>query len=218
MDNIDIIDKIKLLSVSNLIEQVILDENATKNFLEKIYTIENAEKLKASFETIKDVSASNIEEFQREYGQNFDCGDDSINLIIQEQLFLQTKLNYAKAFCVTHQKELIGVCSLSLSSLDIYLNEESKATFPCVKLNFLAVDTKHQGQNYAKYLLIHALHNARFISHIVGCLGVYLETQKDLIKLYEEVGFECLISEENMQNVSKAPMWLNIETIKKVLD
>jgi predicted GNAT family N-acyltransferase len=217
MDNIDIVGKIKLLSVSNLIERVSLDENETKIFLENIYTTNNSEKLIQTFETIKDVTNS-IEEFPQVNFDSFDCGDEEINFIIQKELYSQSKLNYVKAFCITEKTQLIGVCSLSLSSLDMYLQEDMKTSFPCVKLNFVAVDKMYQGQNYAKCLLIHALHKIRFISHSVGCLGVYLETAFNAHHLYEEVGFTQLIDKAYEHELRKVPMWLNIETIKKVFD
>lgn len=218
MDNIDIVQKIKLLSVSNLIEKVSLDENETKFFLEHIYTTEYSDKLIQAFEAIKDVSSVSIEEFPQVSFDSFDCGDEEINLIIQKELYYQSKLNYVKAFCITNNSQLIGVCSLSLSSLDMYLQEDMKTSFPCVKLNFVAVDKNYQGKNYAKALLIHALHKIRFISHSVGCLGVYLETANNAHHLYEEVGFTQLIERSYEHELKKVPMWLNIETIKKVFD
>ena len=218
MDNIELIEKIKLLSVSNLIEKLSLDENDIKSLLEQIYNTNNKSKLLAMFETIRDISKVSIEDFQQEYAHYFDCGDDEINLMIADKLFLQTKLGYSKAFCIMDKNTLVGVCSLSLSSLDMYLNEELKVSFPCVKLNFLAVDMIFQGKNYAKYLLIHALHKARFISHSAGCLGVYLETEAHSLRLYEEAGFNTLIDEKHSEYIKKVPMWLSMASIKNVLD
>lgn len=135
--------------------------------------------------------------------QDFDCGDEDLNLFLQNTALLFQKRHFAiTMLCHTHSdfpEKLVGYYTLCPASVDLdslpekFITGPKPQPIPALRLCRLAVNKKLQGMGYGKILLIHALRKClEQASQIGGSLVIVDAKHEKAKKFYTQFGFISL--------------------------
>lgn len=130
----------------------------------------------------------------------FDCGRKSLNQWFRRHAWRnqQGGLSRTSVVCDSVTGVVVGYVALSAAQIERgYLPKSAQRNrpdaIPAILLGQLAVDRRHQGNGYARSLLLYALTTVVKLSKEVGCFGVLTHPIDDRVRdFYRRFGFEEL--------------------------
>ena len=130
----------------------------------------------------------------------FDCGRESLNQWFRRHAWRnqQGGLSRTSVVCDSVTGVVVGYVALSAAQIERgYLPKSAQRNrpdaIPAILLGQLAVDRRHQGNGYARSLLLYALTTVVKLSKEVGCFGVLTHPIDDRVRdFYRRFGFEEL--------------------------
>lgn len=191
----------------------------------------------------KDVETCSISSFlNKKAVDSFNCGVEVIDTFLHDDaVYFDEK--HRKATTIYYQKisdsessessvDVIGFYTLSTGLLRVKpknsetykpiakpgtMNDELE--FPCITLDFLAVDKDYRNQKVAKAMLMR-LFKSLLSVRIQGGLGftaLYLNALSDTIDFYERMGFEYLTDYEGQIDKKSYKMVMSVEAMSKIV-
>ncbi len=134
--------------------------------------------------------------------KRFDCGDDSLNAFLVEQLGRQHEMEILKAYVMKAKDgpKILGYYTLSGSCFERESfpskSQQKKIPYkntPSITLGRLAIDNSMQGKGYGDLLVTHAMRVVYQASMAVGIHGLFVDALNDRAKsFYQHLGFIAL--------------------------
>ena len=129
----------------------------------------------------------------------FDCGRESLNQWFRRHAWANQAAGVTRTSVLCDAAGAVaGYVSLSAAQIErAWLPKPAQRNrpnpIPVLLLGQLAVDQRHQGQGYARSLLLFALVTAVRLSREMGCFGVLTHPLDDGVRtFYARFGFELL--------------------------
>lgn len=151
--------------------------------------------------------------------KSFDCGNEDINRYLKQQANQSAKKHYSQTHVLmtdeAKPKEIIGFYTLTSCFLKGEIQKLIQPNSPfdlCgIKLARMGVDTKHQKQNHAQYLIFDAMKKAHQVNQSMGIQGLFLDAKNDdLVRFYQHCGFVLIPDTERV-------MWIPIGVMSQLL-
>jgi predicted GNAT family N-acyltransferase len=144
----------------------------------------------------------------------FDCDNLIVNKFVHNSLKAQVKAGTSVAWALVdtaNQDSFVGFYTLMMSqvSQQLLANISSQSLpyrVPCVRLVMLGVDIKYKQNGYGKRLMKHALLETNKAADMIGCRGIYLDSDPNAVSFYTGLGFTLL--ETPVDPKSPIPMFL----------
>lgn len=137
--------------------------------------------------------------FKRAYKRDhFDCGKPSLNNYLQRNATKDVKNGACTCFVLVNEKdEVLAYYTLSTDTIPIdsapeaYKKKIKYPTVPVILLGRLAIDTKHSGKGYGKFLLIDALKRSLDVTkNHIGAVAIVVDPiDADATSYYLKYGF-----------------------------
>lgn len=162
------------------------------------------------------VDFSELDEAQRQSISLFDCGEESINNYLRDEIG-SPKEDRRLLIYLQHQ-QVVGFVSLSLANFKVSIqNHEPVEINPIVYVHALAVDRAFQGQCIGSRLLAAVFSLAVSIDDLLPLKGVRLMSLRDATDFYEKFGFIYLTRSPEEDFVSKEfYMYLTMSYIRQL--
>ena len=130
----------------------------------------------------------------------FDCGRDSLNAWFRRHAWHNQANGISRVSVITDAtaERIVGYVTLSAAQIERGFLPKSQQRnqpdpLPVLLLGQLAVDTAHQGQGHAAFLLLFALKTALRAAESIGCIGVITHPLDDGVRgFYARWGFQDL--------------------------
>jgi hypothetical protein len=144
----------------------------------------------------------------------FDCNNSIVNKFVHNSLKSQVKAGTSVAWVLVdteNQDKFVGFYTLMMSQISQHLltsiwSQSLPSMVPCVRLVMLGVDIKYKGNNYGKGLMKHALLETKKAADVIGCRGMYLDSDPSVASFYTGLGFSILETPNDPK--SPIPMFL----------
>ncbi len=148
--------------------------------------------------------------------QNFDCGEESLNLFLKRYARQNSKKGLGRTFVAVKENEpkIYGYYTLSSNSFGYEIVPENLPRYPIpvVHLGRLAIDKSAQGQRLGKGLLFHALERSVEIAEQLGVYAVEVYALNEQArKFYLNFGLTELKDD-------KFHLYIKVSEIKKILE
>lgn len=126
--------------------------------------------------------------------QNFDCGEESLNLFLKNYARQNSERGLGKTFVAVRPGDtaVCGYYTLSSGSVSFKSIPENLPRYPIpvAHLGRLAVDTNFSGQKLGEFLLLDALRRTVLISEQLGIYAIELVSLNSNVKsFYLRYGF-----------------------------
>lgn len=143
---------------------------------------------------LQNIPITQVSEKQKE---NFSCGVSALDVYLRQFAKGIHVKNIGKTFVLLeHDKSVIGYYTTSMGSVNFMsLPPELSAKLPrypipIARIARLAVDTKQQGQQWGKFLLVDALCRICEAAYHIGAVGVVVDAKDKKAKaFYSGFGF-----------------------------
>jgi len=145
--------------------------------------------------------------FQKKYDRTkFDCGVETLNKYIKEQVSTQVKIKSAACFlAISEDDQIVGYYTVSASSMPLKdLSEELRKkmprypSVPVFLIGRLAIDKLFKGKGLGGGLLIEALLKCLELSEEVGACAVVVDVNNDEAKqFYQKYDFKAFEDNPN---------------------
>lgn len=153
--------------------------------------------------------------------QEFDCGDDELNLFLRSQARQKNTKNISKTRIIcdsTDSNRILGYYTLTGCSVIAPKSHKFYQNYPellsCVKLAKLAIDKFHQSHGYAGYLIMDAIKKTIETSNNIASIGLFVDPKtKKLCNFYRNYGFIKV----NPNNSDSNEMWIPTKVCQKLL-
>lgn len=183
----------------------------------------------------KSVSITSFLNYQKQL-ESFTCGNPKMDEFLRKEAeTLNSNFESSTAGLFNEDDELVGFYSLSASVINIKnvyeakkfsglskskdYTADSEVTYPAIKLNFLAVDKKHQRKHYGSWMIrriFAGLYVTKMIANI-GFVALILDSTPEAVDFYERVGFEEFRDDSIGSTVqSLYPMFIKMERIMDI--
>lgn len=127
----------------------------------------------------------------------FDCGQSSLNQVLQRYALVKQKANSAQTYVCCHGDVVVGFYSLAVGSVDPeaapsrVMRGPARHTVPVMILARLAVDKEHQHKGLGQALLKDALLRTAQAADIAGIRCLLVDAKDDAARQwYESWEFE----------------------------
>lgn len=146
--------------------------------------------------------------------QNFDCGEESLNLFFKNYARQNSEKGLGKTFVAVRlgDTEVCGYYTLSSSSVSFEIVPENLPRYPIptAHLGRLAVNIKSKGLGLGGFLLIDALRRTLLVAHELGIYAIDVFALNSMAKsFYLKYGFVELNDDDHH-------LYLTIATLIKL--
>ncbi|XRJ98197.1 GNAT family N-acetyltransferase [Latilactobacillus sakei] len=191
----------------------------------------------------KDVKSCSISSFLYKGAiDNFNCEVDVIDTFLHDEaVYFDEK--HRKATTIYYQNisddkfdeppvDVIGFYTLSAGLLRVKPKDSgiykpiakpgtmyNELEFPCITLDFLAVDKDYKNQKVAKAMLMRLFKSLLSIrvQEGLGFTALYLNALSDAVDFYERMGFEYLTDYEEQIDKKSYKMVISVEAMSKIV-
>ncbi|PSL43209.1 acetyltransferase (GNAT) family protein [Salsuginibacillus halophilus] len=151
----------------------------------------------------------------------FKCSnnDDKVGSYLRNEAVAHHKKSLTKTHVVTNGEEIIGFYAMFADSVQVFKNKiqqqgwglgGKQKQFPAVRIHYMGVDQKFEGQGYGSALLYSALDVIYEMNEFVGINFIALEAINGTEEFYQQKEFVHLYSVNRDLNM----MVLKIESIQ----
>lgn len=169
--------------------------------------------------TIEGQLLANYDRYQ--FPRGFDCGVDVINSYFRKGLRRSLRSeNVSGIAAVSASSEVIGICTLTLCSLDrqhvadLIAPANLLPQVAVVRLVMLGVDRAHQGRGVGRQLLRKFFLQTIRVHSEIPIKGIYLDAPPDAVRFYQRLGFNPM---EAPNDYCSTPMFLPIRALLRAM-
>lgn len=164
---------------------------------------------------------SNITPQEKALVKAFSCGKDHIDSYLKNEALEEIKYGISKTFLMFIKQKnsplfLLGFFSLTTdrvqiirtskltNALKIWGNPIMPQSIPAIRIHYFAIHKDKQRKKLGSEMMFYTFQYIKnfILPHIGACL-ITLQSEKDVVKFYEEIGF-CKTGQTRDKNISMA--------------